>query len=1586
MAMTSHVSPVSRVVVAVLIGAIATAPVAGQYSPGGPAPSPGIPSRPSPGIGGPRPQPSPGTGRSQRFPSAPTPNVAPSRPGQAPQPGRPPAGRPTTPSYRPDGPQSRQPGAPTGNRLTPGVGDAGPNDFLTPGGPRSRYVGPVMRNPLSVRQAPAFNARQAARAASSRFTGAAPGWQQMHELARTGNVAELRTRIDSRLRNDASLADLMSATSALDAAGVDAATTAPYRNRALEMARQQIQAGGNRPLPWIATAQLSLQAGDQQQFRVAAEELARRFPRTPEGHYFSGVQAIQEGDWKTAEASLVRAQQLGMDDPTLAEMLKLAIDQQKWVWQYAWIIAGTLVLWLAGFLVLYLAGRRLSAYTLRAVEGSKTQHDPGQDQNVRALYRIVLSLAAGYYYISLPLLLVAAIALPLALGYAVLMLPYLNLWLVAIILLGGAAGVITALSGLRTALTRIDYSLPGRMLKEDEAPQLWQLVRQVARRVGTRPVDVIQVTAQTEMAVTEQGSWLSRSGNRGRRVLIVGVGLLPGFNRDAFKSVLAHEYAHFLHRDTAGGDVALQVKIAMERFAHAIVARGPIRRTDLAVHYLRWFHHMFHRMALGASRLQEVLADRAAAEAYGASAFIAGLQHVIRRSIEFEQIVDDAVGAAIVRDVANANFYAPQKAIAPRDRSKIDARYYQELQQPTTEFDSHPGTRDRFAAARRTGVDQPLGTEAVLPLFGPIVNLLAKDMATELQLAIRRQAKEIRAADQRQLALISDAIRSQPAAELLEARAILYYRAGKYDQALGDLNRILQTLPDDVGALMHRAALYEDRGNGMAAARDLLKVRKLAASASLEQRAGLLRRLGDLLATLGKQPEAARMFDESLLLDKESLHGALGRLRVACALGQSSAKPMRALLQRVARQWPEEPALPELLAAAGMADAFTQARRQRKVRPPKAADSVEEPTSAAMQATLFAAGAAIVSAAVLVGYLAWDATAEPAGVAFNDIPAGSRPDAGSDDSSDAIPDADETPRARAPTRDDSSQPLSGDEQTAETSIPTDSSDVDQQPPGDGTGIEPDATERGGSDDEIDVSPGLDGDELPTADEGAGGDGEQKAEPEEPEEEDESFELAEREAAQEEASAILAAYRARRERLAPRKRMQPSQFVTIPAVRSPKISDQRVRPSNLDPVEEKLKTIALALMSYGEANRAYPVLPRANLLDRQGRPKLSWRVHLLRFLGEEELYKKFRRDEPWDSPHNLPLSQEMPAVYRSGVADNSKTCFVAVEGVHTLFSTGRPPQVRTGELRERNLTLLVVCVGANRAVPWTKPDQAEIDWENPTDYLGHLSNDGFYGVTADATVLRLPQRLPDDLFALLACNCRREMIDPHQLLRLSEHVAGRPLTVAKGVADLHMITMKRIVGAMRKYEQQRGALPTDVYPLNRRTSDAPLLSWRVEILPQLGFANLAAQFRRDEPWDSAHNLRLLPYMPDVYRDAAAAASETVTRVLTLNGPYATFGATADQQRPTTAGIRDGADHTALVVQAHPDLAVPWTQPADAWYDPANPAQSVGVISPRYGLVLGMANGEAYALPSSSSREALSALVSPAGRERIRLNFE
>ena len=80
-----------------------------------------------------------------------------------------------------------------------------------------------------------------------------------------------------------------------------------------------------------------------------------------------------------------------------------------------------------------------------------------------------------------------------------------------------------------------------------------------------------------------------------------------------------------------------------------------------------------------------------------------------------------------------------------------------------------------------------------------------------------------------------------------------------------------------------------------------------------------------------------------------------------------------------------------------------------------------------------------------------------------------------------------------------------------------------------------------------------------------------------------------------------------------------------------------------------------------------------------------------------------------------------------------------------------------------------------------------------------------------------------------------------------------------------MNMKRIVLAMYLYEREHGTLPS-AFSVDE-TSGKPLHGWRTLLLPYFGdeeLADLYAQIRLDEPWDSEHNRQFHERNLDIYR--------------------------------------------------------------------------------------------------------------------------
>ena len=236
----------------------------------------------------------------------------------------------------------------------------------------------------------------------------------------------------------------------------------------------------------------------------------------------------------------------------------------------------------------------------------------------------------------------------------------------------------------------------------------------MAGEVGTRVVDDVFLTPGTEVAVSERGSMSARLRGRGRRFLILGVGVLEGMTVRQLRAVLAHEYGHFSNRDTAGGDAAAAVRIALLNAVIRIATSGGASALNPAWHFLRVFSALFERIALGASRLQEVMADRFAAAAYGGAVFAEGLDYVVRRTVEFSAEADVVIERAGKARQAIANLYAPPTA-GSIDFVKIEQEVAKTMADAGSPYDSHPPVERRIAWV--AAFETPPGAPADVPAW-----------------------------------------------------------------------------------------------------------------------------------------------------------------------------------------------------------------------------------------------------------------------------------------------------------------------------------------------------------------------------------------------------------------------------------------------------------------------------------------------------------------------------------------------------------------------------------------------------------------------------------------------------------------------------------------------------------------------------------------------------------------------------------------------------------------------------------------------------------------------------------------------------
>lgn len=180
-------------------------------------------------------------------------------------------------------------------------------------------------------------------------------------------------------------------------------------------------------------------------------------------------------------------------------------------------------------------------------------------------------------------------------------------------------------------------------------------------------------------------------------------------------------------------------------------------------------------------------------------------------------------------------------------------------------------------------------------------------------------------------------------------------------------------------------------------------------------------------------------------------------------------------------------------------------------------------------------------------------------------------------------------------------------------------------------------------------------------------------------------------------------------------------------------------------------------------------------------------------------------------------------------------------------------------------------------------------------------------------------------------------------------------------------LKRILLAFHMFLSQFQHMPSSQM---RLTYKHPPHSWRVAILPLLGYGDLYNEYRFDEPWDSPQNSKLINRMPSIYKTGVQPESKVTPFKIPVGKGAFDYG---DGTQPQIQDFLDGTSNTIAAFKSNEFVI--WTKPEDEVITKERlPKLATDQL-------IGLADGSVHFLDPSATPEQLRALVTRDGGEVV-----
>ena len=492
--------------------------------------------------------------------------------------------------------------------------------------------------------------------------------------------------------------------------------TAPEHNEAMALLREATQQEPDNAAAQALLCKGAVDEHDALTARGCTDALLRLQPSEPYPHYYAAILAAVDHDYDKARKEAEIAHEKGISEERYHQLVMDIEEAEPWYQRGFARVWPVLVGWAAGFFLLVLIGLGLSAATAGGVAKLPKKDRELPVGALHKVYRGVLTLVSFYYFVSLPIVAVVIISFSALLVVGSVSATEIPVKAVIAVVLLSLYVLIAMARSLRFDRDDVD---PGLRIDLEDHEKLRDTLAEVAKAVGTRPVDEVYLVPGSVVSMTESGGFWKQARGRGARELVLGVAALDGLSLRAFKALIAHECGHFRHDRNAGGDLALSVRRSLDLAEAHMEENGISSSFNPAWWLVAGFREAFLRLSQGAVRLQEIVADQRAAKAYGAAELAMGLEHTTRRAVVFEAHAEAVFAQVEEKKSPLHNVYTYELA-EPLDEDELAAKVDKMMSPLPEPFESHPRPKERAAwlAAMKVKGTAPEDAGLAWALFG----------------------------------------------------------------------------------------------------------------------------------------------------------------------------------------------------------------------------------------------------------------------------------------------------------------------------------------------------------------------------------------------------------------------------------------------------------------------------------------------------------------------------------------------------------------------------------------------------------------------------------------------------------------------------------------------------------------------------------------------------------------------------------------------------------------------------------------------------------------------------------------------------